>query len=125
MTGQREIALFAADVSRWLVFFGFRRTIYPKRQIKNPMLTSTMPRNDAQSQLGTDSRRMSIPAAISTNPMFFAVRFPFLPPKKQNLLNAIASPAISYAPRAPFVQKKRPSPEFAARRLQPISRIPA
>ena len=38
------------------------------------MLTSTMPRNDAQSQLGTDSRRMSIPAAISTNPMFFACR---------------------------------------------------
>ena len=38
-------------------FFGFRRTIYPKRQIRNPMLTSTMPRNDAQSQLGTDSRR--------------------------------------------------------------------
>ena len=82
------------------------------------MLTSTMPRNDAQSQLGTDSRRMSIPAAISTNPMFFAVRFPFLPPKKQNLLNAIASPAISYAPRAPFVQKP---PVAGVRRLPPAA----
>ncbi len=71
------------------------------------MLTSTMPRNDAQSQLGTDSRRMSIPAAISTSPMFFAVRFPFLPPKSK--ICSMQSPPPQYRMRrARHLFKKPP-----------------
>ena len=49
--------------------------------VNNPYTT---PSADAHSQLGTLSSRINTPAAISTRPRIFVLRFP-LPPKAQNL----------------------------------------